>query len=186
MNILEKGDFDSITIDGKDLTVTNKFVLHEMYQRLPDKQWRRTDKQSLAFQLADNTWIFKIPTKENGEYTWLKMQAVSYESNLGSFYRGDDINFGPARKFAKNGQTQEVMYSLLETDWGVVDIGTFSIMGNNSGDALAINDTIYFVTSKNKSEWLLYLDARKGEAKGTGGVFRGIVFNPDIDVQSVL
>lgn len=185
MNILEKSNFDCVTIDGKELTVVSKLKLRELYQQLPDKQWRESGKESLAFQLANEIWLFKIPMKEAGKYIWLKMKVLEYVSNLGSFYKGDDANFGPARKFAKGNQQTEILYSLYDTEWKITDIGTFSVIGN-SEEILINGDRVYFVTSKNEKEWLLYLDARKGEAKGSGGVFRGEEFNPDTDIQSVL
>lgn len=187
MNILEKNNFDSVTMDGKELTVTSKVSLWEMFQRPPDKTWIKGSKKSLAFQLANDMWIFKIPAKEGGEYVWIKAKLVEKGSVLASFYKGGDSpdTYGPAKAFAKNNQTREIDYNLYDKNWKVIDIGTFFIEGE-AEELLKDGDRIYFVTSKNGNERLFYLDSRKGEANGCGGVFIGEVFNPDVDIQSVL
>ena len=51
-----------------------------------------------------------------------------------------------------------------------------------------LKKTLYFVTSKEKNgdRWLVYLDARKGEAKGSGGLFLLEPFEPSVDVTDLM
>ncbi len=187
MNILEKEDFDSLVLEGKELTVTHRFKLYELFQRPPSKEWIKGTRSSLALVLANNTWIMKVPSKEAGSYIWLKLELKETGSTLSSFYRGGDTpdTWGPARIFAKSEQKREVTYSLYGENWKLVDIGSFEVSGE--GNSLVVDgDQLHFVTSRSGKKWLVYLDARKGEADGSGGVLIGEEFNPDTDVSSVL
>ena len=127
----------------------------------------------------------RLPVKEGGQYQWLKMSVKDYASNLGNFYKGDGIP-GPAKKFAMSKQSEEVAYTLFNKSWNVTDIGTFEVASDKDHKALKHGDRVYFVTSKGENNWLLYLDARHGEARGTGGVFIGVQINPEADIASVL
>lgn len=179
----------AIIIDGKDRTVLCVATLNELYQRSGSTEWIPNGKVSKAILLAGDIWLMRIPSKEGGTYEWIKFSPKNYSSNLREFYKGGDNpeSFGPARKFAKSKQTAEVIYSLFDKEWQVVDIGAFSIQGSKSNEYLKEGDRMHFVTSKCKDgSWLLYLDARHGEAKGTGGAFIGSSFQPEVEIQSIL
>lgn len=185
MNILEQ-DLQMIKIDGKELSVTCRINLIELCQDRGSSSWRPNGNKSQAVCLANSTWLFRIPSKERGDYIWLKMNIKDKSSNLGAFYRGNS-EAGPAKKFAMSGQTQEVSYELFDKKWTVRDIGAFSIeVISGSSEMLKSDDRIHFVTSKGESDWLLYLDSRHGEAKGTGGSLIGTEFKPEVDVESTL
>lgn len=185
METLEKNDIQMINLDGKELTVVARFDLCELFQGTPGGPWNKNGKRSRAICLAGDTWLMRVPRKEAGEYIWLKMKVKDYASNLSAFYRDGDGDGGPAKKFAKSGQSVEIPYRLFDEDWKVEDIGAFLVEGDDH-KALKNDDRIYFVTSKGAGKWLLYLDARHGEAKGTGMVLIGEEFNPDVDIQSTL
>ena len=89
---------------------------------------------------------------------------------------------------AKQDQSGEVLYDLLGVKWQVKDIGTLEVTMDGESSWFQAGDRLYFVTSKSVSspEWLAYLDARPGEARGTGGLFRGMAFQPDELIEEVL
>lgn len=186
--LLETNDFQMLKIDEKELSVQGKFDLYELFQRGgPQSIWEKNGKQSRAILLADDTWLFRIPSREAGAPVWLKMKQKKDANNLMEFYKNGDGNGGPARKFAQGGQSAPVPYTLFEQNWKVVDIGTLSISTSDESDNMRDADRLYFVTSTNESgQWLLYLDSRHGEARGCGGAFIGEAFNPDVDIQSSL
>ena len=184
-NILETNDLDMVKIDGKELTVVDKFDFVELTQQAGSSSWISTGKKSRALLLANGIWLMKIPTKDSGKYVWLKLTCKEDASTLGNFYKGSDTP-GPARKFAQGGQSKEVNYKLYDKSWSVVDIGAFKVECSNKSDILKDNDKIYFVTSKGSDEWLVYLDARPTESKGTGGVFIGQEFNPSLEIEGSL
>ncbi len=180
----------AITIEEKEKSVIAVMTLHELYQQGGSTEWRRNGKTSKAILLGGNVWLMRIPSKEAGEYTWIKFSPKSYSSNLREFYKGGDSqeSWGPARKFAKNKQTSEVPYSLFDKEWLVTDIGAFQVETSENDEHLKNGDRIHFVTSKGKGDnsWLLYMDARHGEAEGTGGIFIGNTFQPEVEVASIL
>lgn len=130
----------------------------------------------------------RIPAKEAGQYVWVKFSVKEYASSLGGFFKGD-AQAGPAKMFAMGKQRQEIPYSLFDQTWKVTDIGTFKVECSAKKDnkGLMNEDRIYFVTSKGADKsWMLYLDARHGEARATGAVLIGEEFNPDTDIDSIL
>lgn len=186
LNALESNDIQMVKINGKELTVVAKFDLFEMFQAGGSKVWERSGKRSRAICLAGDKWIIRIPRKEQGQYIWLICDVKEYASNLTAMYRDGDGSGGPAKKFAQNGQSRPVPYGpLYDQNWEVVDIGALRAEGNNH-HAINNGDHLYFVTSRWENNWLLYLDARHGEAKGTGVVLIGQEFNPDVDVEATL
>lgn len=186
MELLENNDLQMISLNGKELTVLGKFDLCELFQGTPGGPWSRNGKRSRAVLLAGDVWLVRIPRKEAGEPIWLKMEVKEYASSLGAFYRDGDGDGGPAKKFAKAGQSVEIPYDLFGQHWKVEDIGAFLVEGD-SHKGMKDLDRLYFVTSKGEdNRWLLYLDARHGEAKGTGMVLMGESFNPEVDIQSTL
>lgn len=168
--------------------------LKEMFQQRPNSVWEQTGSLSKALRLAGGIWIFKVPSQESGRYRWLKGEEIESMS-LENFYKGTDAEPGPARKFKMNGQTSPVSYSLpsnldgtLTGTWQVVDIGRFNAQVKGQCEQISDRDVLYFVTSReeNGEKWLLYLDARKGEAKGTGGLFLLEPFEPSVDISEIL
>jgi hypothetical protein len=107
---------------------------------------------------------------------------------LSQFYRGGDdpASWGPARKFAKANQASEVSYDLFHKKWQVVDIGAFEVDCDGNCKGIQTGDQLHFVTSKANSDWLIYLDARKGIARGTGAILVGTEFNPEEEIDFTL
>lgn len=185
MNILDKfNDVDMLKIDGKELSIKGRFELVELYQAAGQIAWNESAKASRAINLADNTWIFRIPEKERGQYVWFRAQVREGASTLGDFFKGGDEpdSWGPARKFARSGQKEGISYEMWGKTWQICDIGAFRVEGDSNA-VMEDGDRLYFVTSRSEGEWMLYLDARHGEAKGSGGVFIGKAFDPDVDIQ---
>lgn len=176
---------NAVDIDGKERTVMAVLDLHELFQQGGSTSWEGNGKTSKAILLAGDIWLVRIPSKEAGEYVWVKFQVKDYSSSLRDFYKGDATP-GPAKQFAMNKQRVEVPYNLFNQDWKVTDIGTFLVQGTDN-KALKNGDRIYFVTSRGENDtWLLYLDARHGEAKGTGVALVGKSFDPEAEVESIL
>jgi len=183
--------------DLKPRAVQAAVSLYEMTQLTPEiknSPWSRTGVVSRAIVLAGNIWIMKVPGREGGKPEWFKAREIETYP-LQKFYTGgnESSSFGPARKFKTNGQTSPVPYSLPNdltpgVTWQVVDIGRFNAEIDGKSDNLENNDNIYFVTSRERGgdRYLIYLDARKGEARGPGGLFMGTPFEPDEDVMEML
>lgn len=178
----------AVTIAGKELTVKFYAIMHEMCQAAGSKEWVRNGKTSRAIALADGTWFFRVPKKEAGEYAWIMASQVEQSSSLREFYRGGDAPeaWGPARKFAKSGQMEKVQYERFGKVWLMTDIGTFDVAGQQDSEAMCVGDRMYFVTSMSNQEWLLYFDARHGEARGTGGAWIGKIIDPEDVIEAIL
>ena len=178
----------AVTLGGKTRTILASIFLHELYQREGSKEWTRRGKTSKGIFLAGDIWILKVPSTEGGGYEWLKLSPIKPPSNLRGFYKGGDSSesWGPARKFAKLGQEEPVSYSLLGKEWDVVDIGAFEAEVSGKTEVSETGDRFYFVTSRKENEWLVYLDSRTGEAKGTGGLFLGNSFEPNETIEEIL
>ncbi|MDO8668859.1 MAG: hypothetical protein Q7K65_01020 [Candidatus Buchananbacteria bacterium] len=189
----EASSGQTITLIGEpERAVQSSIILNEMYQSSSNAPWSRTGSSSKALVLSGGIWIFKIPSREAGRPTWLKGKEIS-STGLGRFYKGTSEAPGPARIFKQNDQTDPVPYSLPNNltpniIWEVVDIGTFDAEVDRENDNINSGDRLYFVTSKeqNGQRWLIYLDARKGEAKGSGGLFSLEEFEPSVDVTDLL
>lgn len=179
-----------LKMEGKEYTVQATVTFQELYQGTGSSSWVRRGKQSKGIILTHNLLLVRIPSQEGGKYIWLRLSPQGEVSNLREFYKGGNSpgEWGPARRFAKQGQTGDVLYKLFETQWNVKDIGTFELSVNGESQWFKEGDRLYFVTSQrsDNSQWLLYLDARPGEAQGTGGAFLGEEINPEELVEEVL
>ena len=178
----------AISIEGKEKTVKFVGTLNEMIQRSGSTEWVKGGKWFKVIFVSGGIWFANIPSEESGRYVWLLLEQKRYSSNLRQFYKGGDSleTWGVARKFAKSEQKEPIPYELDGQKWEVVDIGTFQVEGDGDSETAKNGDRLYFVTSKGISNWLLYLDARPGESKGTGGLFEGKEFNPNELIESVL
>ncbi|OGY44710.1 MAG: hypothetical protein A3B89_01225 [Candidatus Buchananbacteria bacterium RIFCSPHIGHO2_02_FULL_40_13] len=183
----------TMTLIGEpERAIRASITLNEMFKHQSSEPWSRTGVISKALALAGDIWIFKIPDQEAGQPIWLKGEKI-YTPSLLSFYKGSDESPGPARVFKENGQTNPVPYSLPKNltpgvIWEVVDIGAFNAEVEGEDSCVNSGDLMYFVTSKEKDggHWLVFLDARKGEAKGSGGLFLLEPFEPSVDVTDLM
>lgn len=193
LKVITKGQTVTLTDDLRERAVLASVTLHEMTQVTDDAPWSRTGVESKGVLLAGDVWIWKIPGRESGKPAWFKGTELE-TFPLESFYKGEDdpALHGPARKFFHNGQSAPVPYELPNDltpgiTWNLVDIGRFEASVDGSCENIEEGDMLYFVTSREKSgdRFLLYLDARKGEARGTGGLFLGTPFEPSVDVMEL-
>ncbi|MFA6383278.1 MAG: hypothetical protein WCX17_02550 [Parcubacteria group bacterium] len=183
----------TITLAGEgERSVLASVALHEMTQTSKEAPWSRTGNVSKGLVLSKEIFIFKVPGREGGQPKWLRAQEIETYS-LKQFYRGKDEESGPAKQFHLNGQITPVPYQLPGgltpgVTWKVVDIGTFDVGVDGESGNFVSGDRLYFVTSIEEGgmRWLLYLDARKGEAKGSGGLFIGEPFEPSVEVSDLL
>ena len=179
-----------LKMEGKESTVTASITFYELYQASGSSSWVRQGKHSRGLVLNRNIFLLRLPLEEGGKYFWLKLAPHKKTSNLRAFYKGGDSpgEWGPARRFAKQNQSGEVRYQLFETQWIVKDIGKFEVVSDGETTWMTSGDQLYFVTSQSTQDqrWLIYLDARPGEAQGTGGAFVGEAFNPSETVEEVL
>jgi hypothetical protein len=188
---VQKGQIINLTGEG-DKVVKASITLHEMTQEYKNAPWSKTGVVSKTVLLSGGIWIFKIPSREAGKSIWLRGKELDTMA-LAVFYKGTPENPGPGRIFNSNGQSKPVPYQLPSgltngTTWNVVDIGTFFIETSGSCENAETGDRIYFVTSREDggNRWLLYLDARKGEARGSGGLFELNSFEPSVDVMDLM
>jgi hypothetical protein len=166
--------------------------LYEMTQISHGAPWTRTGAISKALAIAGGIFILKMPGREGGKPIWLKGEEVE-TFPLKDFYIGTGESPGPARKFKQNNQSSPIDYILPnnltpDVTWQVVDIGTLQTEVEGESENFENGDRLYFVTSNEKGgqKRLLYLDARKGEARGTGGLFICDPFEPSVDIQEIL
>lgn len=180
----------AITFRERQYTVRSAMTLQELYQPGGSSSWMRRNKESEAIGLTSSLLLARIPVEESGNYHWLACHLLQEASSLREFFKGGDSpgEWGPARRFGKQGQTGEVLYRLLDAQWQVRDIGAFEAQVKGDNPWIKDGDRLYFVTSQgvNESRWLWYLDARPGEARGTGGLFSGEVFDPEEAITEVL
>lgn len=184
----------TVNIIGEgELQVIAAVVLQPLWQEVEgESAWEPYPKREpcKALKLGRGIWIFRIPKKEQGQYFWVVGNEIDAPPRLKEFFRGTDSNPGPARQFRENEQTDPVAYHFpgdRKTDWSVVDIGAFGIAVEGTSHEMVTGDRLYFVTSKTDAgEWLLFLNARGGEAQGTGMLFRGKEFEPDVEVTQLL
>lgn len=183
--------------DLKERAVVATVALYEMTQLDSERDncpWTRTGVVSRAIVLAGDIWILKVPGREGGKPAWFK--ATELETfPLQAFYKGGDepSMYGPARQFKMNDQTAPVSYTLPHNlvpgaIWNIVDIGMFDAEVEGNCENVENKDRLPFVTSREKDgdRFLIYLDARKGEAKGSGGLFLGTPFEPDAEIMDML
>lgn len=179
-----------LKMEGKEFTVQASITFHELYQQSGSSQWIRRGKHSRGLVLNKNLLLIRIPKEEGGKYVWLKLLPREEAPTLQEFYKGGDSpgEWGPARRFAKQGQRGEVLYTLFGHRWMVKDIGAIEASVEGKSPWISGGDRLHFVSSQHTDgmQWLLYLDARPGEASGTGGVFVGTEFNPIELVEEVL
>lgn len=184
-----------VTLVGdRERSVQAAFTLHEMSQKRSTAPWTKTGAKSRVLELAGGVWIFKVPSREGGKPQWLKVTEVQTTS-LMSFYKGTETDPGPAKLFRQNKQSDPVPYTLPRNlmpgvTWEVVDIGAFTVEfdGEGKSDNFSAGDHLYFVTSQEKGgvRWMIFIDARKGEAVGPNGLYVGEPFVPSADVQDLL
>lgn len=166
--------------------------LYEMTQVGKGAPWTKTGAVSKILSLAGGIFIFKMPSMEGGKPTWLKAEEIE-TLPLGSFFVGSQESPGPGRIFYRKNQAETVDYELPNgltpgVTWQVVDIGTLDVDVDGESENFIDDDRLYFVTSTEKggTRRLLNLDARKGEAKGAGGLFLCEPFEPSVDIKEIL
>lgn len=179
-------------IGGDEREVKASISFHEMTQLSTGASWSKTGNASKALVLAGQVFIFKMPSREGGKEVWLKAKEIE-TFRLQQFYVGTKESFGPAKQFHKNGQTLPVPYELPNNltpgiTWEVVDIGTLDVEVDGNSKNFKTGDRLYFVTSNERGgeHRLLYLDARQGESRGTGGLFICEPFEPSVEVSDLL
>lgn len=192
LKAVRSGQTVSLLGEGKERQILASISLHEMTQRYEKAPWTKTGSVSKGLVLAGKVFIFKMPSQEGGKPTWLKAKEID-TLPLGQFYLGSKENPGPGRQFFRNKQSSPVPYELPNDlmpgiTWQVVDIGTLDVESDGESENFQNGDRLYFVTSREKGgqRWLLYLDARKGEAVGTGGTFLCEPFEPSVDMTDIL
>lgn len=181
---LEANSVNSIMLLGKELSIKANLTLHELYQNTGQPEWYNSGKTSRLIILADDTVILRIPKEENGEYVWVEAKIIEAASKHMPFFKGDSTNPGPARRFAASRETARVMFDLFGKSWKITDLGAVKI--NGDCDIARNRDQLYYVIATQHDEWMLYLDARIGEAKGTGAMIIGKAFNPSVDITNTL
>jgi hypothetical protein len=195
LKVVKSGQTVELVDEPGERAVMATVALHEMTQlNPPHSPWTKTGVASRAIVLAGDIWILKVPGREGGKPAWFKTTEIE-TFPLQSFYKGGDepSMYGPARKFKMNDQTSAVPYTLPNNlvpgvTWNIVDIGRFDAEVEGNCENVESKDCLYFVTSREKDgdRFLLYLDARKGEAKGSGGLFLGTPFEPDTEIMGML
>ena len=192
--LVEASAGQTVTLLGEpERAVRASVTLHEMFQRGEQSPWEKSGNASKILELAGGVFILKIPSKEGGKSTWLRATAVDDATGLGKFYKGSDAAPGPARQFKANGQTDPIPYQLPQgltpdVTWRIVDIGRFNASVDGQSEIFCDGDNFPFVTSKEKGgqRWLLYLDHRKEDARGSGGLFLAEPFEPSVDITDML
>ncbi len=183
-----------ITLLGElELQIITSAAFFEMTKLNKGADWTRTGSISKCLILSGGIFIFKIPKQEGGKPIWLKAEMMDVMT-LTSFYLGESKEDpGPARLFNQKKQAEPVPYVLPfnltpGVTWEVVDIGTLDVEVDGESDVFIDGDRLYFVSSKEKDgdRRLLFLDARKGEAQGTGGLFLCESFEPSVDITDIL
>lgn len=186
----------TVDVVGQDheLSVVAKVTLTPLWQAAGSKVWTPKPRASpcTAVQLAGGKWMFKVPAREQGPPRWLQGTVIS-GADPTDFFKGTNENPGPAREFRMNKQTRPVHFTLPENwtpgvRWKTVDLGAFSVECDGRTDEMTTGDRLYSVTAEevDGGHWLLFLDARQGEAAGTGGLFFCNEFEPDAEVKSIL
>lgn len=183
-----------LTGEFVDRSIVASIDFYELTQMYKGAPWTRTGVISKALCLSGGIWIFKIPSRDAGKATWLKASEIDTPS-LMPFYKGGDKpgEKGPARLFKENGQVEPISYQLPRNltpgvIWEIADIGAFNPEVSGDTENVVAGDRLYFVTSKEQKgeRWLLFLDARRGEAKGTGGLFLAEQFEPSVDIMEII
>ncbi len=194
LKVTQSGQFVQLLGEASERKVQAALTLYELFKRRESAPWERTGAVSKALLLSGGVWIFKVPQKEGGKPKWYKAHEID-TFQLTSFYIDGDStgDSGPARRFRKNKQTTPVPYKLPNNitpniTWEVIDIGAFEAQVDGECEQVFTSDRLYFVTSREQGGdgALLYLDARKGEAKGSGGLFHCEPFEPSVDVTDIL
>jgi hypothetical protein len=184
----------TVTLLGeKERQIIASVSLYEMTQNFKDAPWSRTGLISKCLILSGGIYIFKMPSQESGKPIWLKAEEIETLTLL-QFYLGESKeNPGPARLFNQKKQTVPIPYELPNeltpgVIWEVIDIGTLNVEIDGESDIFIQGDRQYFTTSREKDgkRRLLFLDARRPEAKGTGGLFLCEQFEPSVEIMDIL
>lgn len=191
LDVIERSQTVRLLGETDERTVVSTVALAAMTQT--NGSWAETGVKYRTLELSGNVWIFRIPKREGGDDIWIKAERRDVGMPLMDFFRGDDANPGPARLLKNNGQTTPVPFQLPAeckdaTAYELTDIGRFKADVDGEGKKLRSGDQYPFVTAftADGTGVLVYLDARKDMARGTGGLFRGEVFEPEIDIASLL
>jgi hypothetical protein len=192
LDVVERGQTISLLGEGsRERVVKTKAVLNAMTQT--GENWHETGVSYRMLELAGGVWIVRIPSREGGDDMWVKASRVDAPTQLNTFFKGDEKSPGPARVFKNNGQSKPVPFQLPNqfkdtAEYEVVDIGRFKTEVTGVEDICADGDMFPFVTAlkQDGSGILMYLDSRKDMARGTGGLFKGEVFEPEVDIKSLL
>lgn len=172
-------------------TAQTVFCFTEMTQNQQTKKWKPKGRDPLmAAVLKNGDWVFKIPSRENGDYMWMRGKVIDHQS-WKDFFMGTDANPGPATRHRKKlpCSFRINLPELEETDWTVIDIGAFdTTIKSGKTRELYPNDRIYFVTSKEDGadRFLIYLDARPDEASGRPQMLLCEPFEPAVDITTIL
>lgn len=181
-------------LGGRDLAVRASVVLTPLTQyRGGPWQPNRMAEPCTGIVFSNGEWIFKVPSREQGKLLWLKGKIIPGADPMEFFMGTKGGPDGPARRFRKNGQTTPVHFVLPGKltpglHWQVVDLGAFGVQVKGRADEMKPDDRLYSVVAQEVGgdHWLLYLDARQNEARGTGGLFFCQEFQPDVEVQTLL
>lgn len=191
LDVIERSQTVRLLGETDERTVESTVTLAAMTQT--NGSWGETGVNYRALELSGNVWIFRIPKREGGDDVWIKAERLDVGMPLMDYFRGDDAKPGPARLFKNNGQTTPVPFQLPaeckdSSDYELTDIGRFKANVDGEGKKLRSGDQYPFVTAftADGTGVLVYLDARKDMARGTGGLFRGEVFEPEVDIASLL
>lgn len=191
LDVIERSQTVRLLGEAAEREVRSTVTLEAMTQT--NGVWEETGVNYRALELAGNNWIFRIPTREGGDDVWVKAERLDTPIPLMDFFKGNDVRPGPARLFKNNGQTTPIPFRLPSeckdtTDYELTDIGRFKADVDGEGKKLRSGDQYPFVTAftADGKGVLLYLDSRKDMARGTGGLFRGEIFEPEVDIASLL
>jgi hypothetical protein len=191
LDVVEGGQVVQMMADLDSKGVVSGIDLHELFKQSEHAPWQTTGNISRVVLLTGGVYIFKVPETEGGKHVWYQAEVLD-SLPLHQFYIGDTTTKGPARLFRENDQSQPVPYELPQrltsgVTWEVIDIGAFKAEVRGKNDLVKDGDQLYFVTSRERGgdRVLLYLDARKGEARGSGGLFVCTPFSPSADVMDL-
>lgn len=191
LEVVERDQTITLLGENRELAIISTITLSAMTET--NGKWHETGVEYRALEVAGDVWIFKIPGREGGDPIWVKATRVAAPSTLQAFFKGDDNAKGPARLFKENGQTDPVPFVLPKafkdaTKYEVVDIGRFKTTVDGKCESINTDDMYPIVTARKQGggAMLFYLDPRKDMAHGTGGLFKGEEFEPDVEISQLL
>lgn len=180
-------------VDEGELAVQASVKMTQMWQQVRDGPWTQLPRaeKCTALVLSRDIWLIKVPSKEQGPTLWLKGTVIE-GADPTDFFRGTKENPGPARQFRDKKQTGTVRFTLPDNytpgiEWQMADIGALKVACDGELDELKTDDMVFTMIAKEAGgKWLVYLDARKPFATGTGGMFLCVEFVPSVEVKNLL